>query len=316
MTNDADNLDMMNDAHSAPKELLDIRQLYYFSVVAQELNLHRAAQRLFISQPPLSRHIKQLEERLGLTLFTRHTQGLTLTEDGAKVVAGVAQLLAAHDQVLQQLQAQSKTQARRIAVGFTTGFDQGLFTAIEAQLRRHYGTALHTVRLSSLRLVRGVKKGKLALAFVALPLETQGLTAIPLGYAEGYVAALPEHGPEAQKERVSLHELQGTPVFWFRREANPAFYDYTHSVFTQMNFSPIFLEEPAEHDVLLARVAAGEATALLPASFAVVHRQGVVYRPLAEADQLQVRLGVITAGGREDMLTEVLEMVRSVAPCA
>lgn len=64
-----------------------------FAVAAEESNLHRAAQRLLISQPPLSRLIKKLEERLGLTLFVRHTKGLTLTTDGARVLEIIRPLL-------------------------------------------------------------------------------------------------------------------------------------------------------------------------------------------------------------------------------
>ena len=73
----------------------DFHLLHYFAVVAEENNLHRAAERLFMSQPPLSRHIKRLEERLGLTLFIRHTKGLTLTDDGARVLAAIRPLLKA-----------------------------------------------------------------------------------------------------------------------------------------------------------------------------------------------------------------------------
>ena len=69
----------------SPLHSLDIRLLRYFTVVAEENNMSRAAQRLFMSQPPLSRHIRQLEERLGVTLFVRHTRGLTLTEEGQHV---------------------------------------------------------------------------------------------------------------------------------------------------------------------------------------------------------------------------------------
>lgn len=67
---------------TSPLHSLDIRLLRYFAVVAEENNMSRAAQRLFMSQPPLSRHIRQLEERLGVTLFVRHTRGLTLTDEG------------------------------------------------------------------------------------------------------------------------------------------------------------------------------------------------------------------------------------------
>ncbi|MGT9857871.1 LysR family transcriptional regulator, partial [Citrobacter freundii complex sp. 2025EL-00205] len=82
---------------TSPLHSLDIRLLRYFSVVAEENNMSRAAQRLFMSQPPLSRHIRQLEERLGVTLFVRHTRGLTLTEDGQRVLEMVRPLLDLQD---------------------------------------------------------------------------------------------------------------------------------------------------------------------------------------------------------------------------
>ena len=74
-------------------DAVDIRSLHYFAVVAEESNLRRAADRLFMAQPPLSRQIKQLEERLGVALFTRHSKGLTLTDNGAKVLEIIQPLL-------------------------------------------------------------------------------------------------------------------------------------------------------------------------------------------------------------------------------
>ena len=83
---------------TSPLHSLDIRLLRYFSVVAEENNMSRAAQRLFMSQPPLSRHIRQLEERLGMTLFVRHTRGLTLTEDGLRVLEIVRPVLTMYEE--------------------------------------------------------------------------------------------------------------------------------------------------------------------------------------------------------------------------
>ncbi|MEG2042603.1 MAG: LysR family transcriptional regulator, partial [Hafnia sp.] len=82
---------------TSPLHSLDIRLLRYFAVVAQENNMSRAAQRLFMSQPPLSRHIRQLEDRLGVTLFVRHTKGLTLTDEGLRVLEIIRPLLALQD---------------------------------------------------------------------------------------------------------------------------------------------------------------------------------------------------------------------------
>lgn len=84
-----------------PLHSLDIRLLRYFAVVAEENNMSRAAQRLFMSQPPLSRHIRQLEERLGVRLFVRHTKGLALTDEGARVLAIVRPLLELQDKTYQ-----------------------------------------------------------------------------------------------------------------------------------------------------------------------------------------------------------------------
>ena len=288
----------------------------YFATVAEEQNLHRAAERLFISQPPLSRQIKQLEERLGFPLFVRHTRGVTLTPQGVEALRAIRPLLALHEKVLEQLEKQVKPHRQKLTFGFTTAFDQGIFSTLEARLREQYGADTQVLRLSSPRLVREIKNGRIDLAFVALPLETQGLTAVPLGYLEEHVVALPACWAESEKDRVSLGDLQEKPLFWFRREQNPAFYDFARAVFTQAGFSPVFQEEPLEHDVLLARIAAGEAAGLFPASFAVVHREGVVYKHLAQAGQLQLQLGIIAAEVNESLLHEVLEIALHVPPCA
>lgn len=100
-----------------------------FAVAAEESNLHRAAQRLLISQPPLSRLIKKLEERLGLTLFVRHTKGLTLTKDGARVLEIIRPLLRLQEKTFARLADLAQPVGNIIALGLTTAFEQGVFPA-------------------------------------------------------------------------------------------------------------------------------------------------------------------------------------------
>ena len=295
-----------------PNDLLDLRQLFYFSVVAEELNLHRAAKRLFISQPPLSRHIQQLEQRLGLALFTRHTRGLQLTAEGARALATIRPLLDLSGNVAAQLREQVSACGQRLVIGFTTAFEQGIFADAEARLHALHGAHADIRRASSPRLVREVKRGRIDAAFVALPLETQGLEVATTGYEETYVAALPAswgitHTP------VTFADLHGKPLFWFRREQNPAFYDFARSVFTQAEFMPLLQEEPAEHDVLLARIAAGEGAGVLPSSFAVVQRKGVVYTPLSQAEHLRLQLGIVTLAAKAHLRDELLPFFRPTA---
>ena len=82
---------------------------------------------------------------------------------------------------------------------------------------------------------------------------------------------------------------------------NPAFFDFTKGRFALARFEPHFIEEPAEHDVLLARIASGEGMGLFAASFAAIRRDGVVFLALAEKSDLYLKVGIITLQGYEDL---------------
>lgn len=254
--------------------------------------MRRAADRLYMSQPPLSRHIRQLEERLGVTLFVRHTKGLTLTTEGLRVLEIIRPLLAQQDETYTALSQLARAGAPSLRMGLTTAFEQGVFASLETMLAAQVET-LHVVRHGSPELVRQVRRGKLDAALVALPLETSGLSLVPLGRQEPLIAALPAQWPESEQERLTLSSLNGKPLFWFKRERNPAFFDFTRDVFRRAGYAPACLEEPLEHDILLARIARGEGLSLFPASFSAIQRQGVVFRSIDEA-ALNVACGLVT----------------------
>ena len=274
-----------------PLYSLDIRLLRYFAVVAEENNMSRAAQRLFMSQPPLSRHIRQLEERLGITLFVRHTKGLTLTNEGLRVLEIVRPLLELQDKTWAALSQLAPNDVQSLRLGLTTAFEQGVFAGLETQMNTRVET-LRMVRQGSPDLVRQVRRGKLDAAVVALPLESDGLAVTSLDWHEPLIAALPAIWPEAGRESLLLAELNHRPLFWFSRERNPAFFDATRERFQRVGYAPTCLEEPLEHDVLLARIAHGDGLSLLPASFAAIQRQGVVFRPLHNGE-LSIQAGLV-----------------------
>ena len=127
---------------------LDIRLLRAFAVVAEENNISRAAQRLFISQPPLTRHIRHLEAQLGVTLFQRHSKGLILTDAGREVLEMIQPLLALQERTLAALSELAAHSPQALRLGVTTAFEQGIFAAVEAALSEHT-RALHITRHAS-----------------------------------------------------------------------------------------------------------------------------------------------------------------------
>lgn len=293
-------------------DAVDIRHLHYFSVVAGENNLRRAAERLFIAQPPLSRQIKQLEERLGVALFVRHSKGLALTDEGSNVLKIIQPLLKLKETTFARLREEIRPNNQSLRIGFTTAFEQGVFARLEASLHEQYGNRAHIVRATSPKIVNDVRKGKLDAAFVALPLDTPGIAVHELAYVEPMVAALPAlwlNGKKSSNMVISLKNFNRQPLFWFKREANPAFFDFTKSRFAQAGFSPPFIEEPAEHDVLLARIASGEGMGLFAASFAAIKRKGVVFTELIEKDIFHLRLGIASLPNRKDFVEMLFNTV-------
>ncbi|HGY4577716.1 TPA: LysR family transcriptional regulator [Klebsiella variicola] len=287
---------------------LDIRLLRAFAVVAEENNISRAAQRLFISQPPLTRHIRHLEAQLGVTLFQRHSKGLILTDAGREVLEIIRPMLALQARTLAALSELSVHSPQPLRLGLTTAFEQGIFAAVESALSDHTRT-LHITRHASPALAQQVRKGKLDAALVALPLNTEGLHLHPLPYQEPLIAALPASWPEAASPALTLRALNHRPLFWFKRERNPDFFDYTRRIFDRAGYSPAYVEEPAEHDVLLARIARGEGMILLPASFSAIQRQGVVFCPVAEGDSMPLSLGVVYAPHQAESVQQWLPLL-------
>ncbi|PJX56846.1 MULTISPECIES: LysR family transcriptional regulator [Klebsiella] len=287
---------------------LDIRLLRAFAVVAEENNISRAAQRLFISQPPLTRHIRHLEAQLGVTLFQRHSKGLILTDAGREVLEMIRPLLVLQERTLAALSQLSAHSPQPLRLGLTTAFEQGIFAAVESALSDHTRT-LHITRHASPALTQQVRKGKLDAALVALPLNTEGLHLHPLPYQEPLIAALPVSWPEAARPALTLRALNHRPLFWFKRERNPDFFDYTRRIFDRAGYTPAYVEEPAEHDVLLARIARGEGMILLPASFSAIQRQGVVFCPVAEGDSMPLSLGVVYAPHQAESVQQWLPLL-------
>ena len=297
---------MTNDLFDTP----DWRLLRYFSIIAEEASMRRAAERLFMTQPPLSRHMKRLEEMLGVTLFTRHSKGLTLTSQGQAVLRIVRPVLQAQDAAGKSLLALGQRTAKAgaaIAIGLSTAFEQGVFAGFVQHMQAQWHGPVQFVRHSSPQLARAVRQGRLDAALVALPLDAPGLRVSPLPYAEPLLAAVPESWAAAwaeankkqNRQRMRLQDMNGRGLFWFRREANPAFFDHMRGLFAHVGFTPEYIEEPEEYDVLLARIAQAEGMGLLPRSFSAIGRQGVVFQPLEEDSLMQMCLGLILPASPE-----------------
>ena len=269
---------------------LDTHALSLFCAVARCLNFRQAAEQLHMTQPPLSRAIRLLEDRLGTRLFERDTQGVALTQAGRSLLPQALHILALLDAAQASLQRDAAP--ARLRLGLTSSLEGGLFRPLLAALEGQLNACrLELTSASSPRLVAAVRKGLLDAALIALPSATFDLAVQPLA-RQPMMLALPAGHRLARKRKLSLFDIAQEPIYWFERARQPAFFDHCQQVFQRHGFAPTFLREAPDHHVLLSDVAAGKGLALLADSFRALRLAGVVYRPLSEGEALALGIGL------------------------
>ncbi len=296
-------------------ESIDLRQLRYFLAVREELNFRRAAARLYISQPPLSRQIHQLEDQLGVELFLRTKTGVVLTTAGAAFQPEVRRTLAQAAKAIAVAKAARGAESGQFVVGYTTVFDRSAIPdVLELLGQRFPDWRIVTRGKHSISLVRDIRNGAMDVAFIGLHTESKGLKVETL-LEEPMMVAVPAGHPLARKRRLGFDDLRGELMFRFERRLNPGFYDHCQSFFEQIDFKPETIPEPADHHILLGLIAEGQGIAFISASLKNVKRQGVVFRPLKE-DAGKLSSGIAVAYSEHNpsaILARFLELVRAKA---
>jgi DNA-binding transcriptional LysR family regulator len=272
---------------------IDLRQLRYFVAVAEELNFRRAAERLHITQPPLSRQVSDLEAALGLPLLERNTRTVQLTPAGEAALQEFRSLLAEFEAAMERVAHTEAAPRRRLRLGMVYWADlTGLAVFEEALLATRLVTGVDVISLASHEAIVALKRGDLDAALVTGPLDTEGLAHRTIG-RERHAAFVPQAHPLALQGRISLHDLKQLPAFFrFRRADNPLLYDHFARQYAAIGFRHP-QEAPAVGAMgLLAQIAAGRGATIMPRAIAARPYPGVTAVDLAEEITVDLQLVV------------------------
>jgi len=288
---------------------LDLPALRAFVAIAEERSIRRAAERLHLSQPPLTRRVRALEALLGTALLLRSSTGVTLTAAGQHLLRRARRLLAEADLI----EAEIRGRAAGVPGVLRVGLSAGLPRQRTERLVAAWGRALADRRLEvrtdfTLPLLEALRAGELAFAVVGLPANLAGLRAREV-FAEPMVAALPRSHPAARKRVVALTDLRDLPFFWNRRSFNPHFYDACARLFRDAGFRPRYVHVEPAQVLTLERIAAGEGCTLLNRWRTHARIAGLAYRPLAEGSALAMRFAAARPESAADAALERLEEV-------
>lgn len=262
--------------------MIDIRHLRYFLAVAQELNFSRAAEKLNMAQPPLSRQIQQLEAELGVTLFNRESRPLSLTSGGRlfrEQALGVMQRMDEMRGTMQRFAASEKPR-------FVIGFVPSVIYARLPQIIRGFREIAPEVELSliemmSLEQITALKEGRIDVGFGRLRFDDPALRREVLR-EERLVVALPLGHRLAGEGPVSLAELSVETMVIYPREPRPSYADQVLTLFRDRALEPAQIHEVRELQTAIGLVASAVGVCIVPASVRLLERGDVVYRDLAE----------------------------------
>jgi DNA-binding transcriptional LysR family regulator len=263
--------------------MMELRLLKYFVAVAEELHFGRAAQRVHISQPPLSQQIKNLEDELGVKLLKRSSRKVALTEAGVFFLKRAHSILSEVDAAVVDVRSIAKGEAGRLNVGFISSAMDGNLPAAMREFRKTYPRiALILSEMETKSQLKALQSGKIQVGIARLfkqDITNMGLVA-DLFIREPYVLALPERHPLCSRKKVPLDLLKDEPLIMYPRDVGPALYDTMMKAFTAADVTPHIVQEARTKRAMVAFVGVGLGVALVPFSTSNIHRKGVVFRPI------------------------------------
>jgi len=264
---------------------MELRHLRYFVAVANELNFTRAAQKLKVAQPALSRQIRQLEEELGVQLLERNKRTVRLTEAGRAFQSEARALLKQSDRAVQTVRRTGGAGEGTLNVGYVWGLFHSVAPAALQRFRQTYpGIAVHLFDLTALEQAKALVSGELDAGFIGFADEADsaGLNKRKVGSCS-FVAALPEDHRSARKNRVSLASLAEDFFLGISDQSYPAAWRHVLEACDRAGFRPRTLQMVERGYTILGLVAARCGVALVPESLRALPHDGIVLRPLVDA---------------------------------
>jgi DNA-binding transcriptional LysR family regulator len=265
---------------------MDLRHFRYFVAVAEELHFTRAAQRLHISQPPLSKHIQEIERALGVVLLERTRRRVELTEAGRLFLVEARAVLAQTDHAIGTGRRIAKGELGKLAIGFTaTAAYMHLFPrAVRAFRQELPDVNLSLSYMTTELILDAVLRGEIDLGLIrpsAMLRLPAGINAIPI-VRDRLMLALHEGDAVGQAAApVPLESLAALPFVLRPRGRGSSFYEQVYDLCGLAGFSPRLSQEANEAPTILGLVASGLGLTILPASLRAIKVPDVTWRELS-----------------------------------
>lgn len=283
----------------------NLRHLRSFLVIAEELSFRKAADKLHIAQPALSKQIAQLEETLGCQLFNRQKRRISLTTAGLFMFEKLPKLLNQLHETSEQALKVANGQSAILKFGYSSAAMSSFLPSVIREIQNNLDDCeFRFVEGTSDALISGVISEQLDAAFILHRPINPLLDTVAIK-AEKSGVILPDDHPLTQKKRIALKELKNETLILFPRTTNPVMYDEIIAYCHKAGFSPKAIVETAPRSTAIGLVAAGQGVAAIAESLQHTCVKGTTFRPLVQPGPM-VNYSCITRAGRTGHWLNVL----------
>jgi DNA-binding transcriptional LysR family regulator len=290
---------------------MELRHFRYVVALAEELNFGRAAIRLGISQPPLSQQIRQIEEELGVKLFSRTKRQVRLTEAGKRVVAEAEQVLKRVDQFMDLASHVSEGAIGRLCVSATALVNDILVEILRRFTQRYPGVHIELQLMNTALQIEALREGSVHVGFLSLPVNHSDLSLENLK-TEPMWLALPKNHPLTRHQKVPLASIEQHPFVMFERRCSPGLHDLITSTCRTAGFSLKVVHEVDNVTAGLTMVTAGLGLAFCSPAMRKIW-PAVEFRPFRETVAPLEYAVAYRSDAHSPPLDSFLKVVRQIA---
>ena len=288
--------------------MFDISQLRCFVAVAEELHFSRAAERLNMTQPPLSRQIRLLEHHVGTQLLERTSRNVRLTAAGKAFLPDAARILRMAEEAAATARRVAQGEMGTLSIGFTAASGYSLLPQIVRQLRElSPGISLTLKELVSRSQLDALDAGQLDVGLLRPHVEHGELETVALA-RDGLVLAIPERDAANWSPSPALGDLHARPFLMYSPYEALYFHNLIKGLLDRQGVVPQIIEYVAQIHTMLALVRSGVGVAVIPAAATRLQFEGTVLRPLKTRPAKPVET---VCSFRKDNDNPILELFRA-----
>jgi DNA-binding transcriptional LysR family regulator len=272
---------------------MELRHLLYFKTVAEELHFRNAALKLFISQPPLSRQIKELEDELGVQLFTRKNKRVNLTEAGKYFKQEVDAIFARLEESKNIVQQIHKSESGELKIGYISSVYQSHLADVLIAMRDVFPyIKTNLLEIPTLMQIKALEEGSLDVGILRAPVHSNQLKVQTL-FFDPFMVVIPDAVSKFKTQNELAAYLKNSPFIFFNKDFAPSYNDKLVEICGRMGFKPEIVHEANNVHSILQLIEAGLGVSILP--YSLKQQYGYLKVSFIELENIPVNTEVVLA---------------------